>query len=158
MEEWDYIEGHKDQYEDLIMEHHQTFLSPDESSKVLTTERFSNRSDPLDDPVTNHLNEMKDETITDEAETYADVSPLCVEEESPADISAEESGQKNPPPRSPSLLCSQSDSQGNQNVQHNYQVQRLVKFKDDFTMEEEYAGGTQQCKEEESPRNISSGE
>ncbi|XP_044130678.1 zinc finger protein 420-like [Bufo gargarizans] len=32
MEEWEYIEGHKDNYKDIVMENHETFTSPDGSS------------------------------------------------------------------------------------------------------------------------------
>ncbi|XP_073404433.1 uncharacterized protein [Dendrobates tinctorius] len=39
MEEWEYIEGHKDQYKDVIMEVPQPLTSPDLSSKRTTPER-----------------------------------------------------------------------------------------------------------------------
>ncbi|XP_075207837.1 uncharacterized protein LOC142312735 [Anomaloglossus baeobatrachus] len=40
MEEWDYLEGHKDLYQDVIMEDHPTLISPDGSSRRNPPERF----------------------------------------------------------------------------------------------------------------------
>ncbi|XP_073538086.1 gastrula zinc finger protein XlCGF66.1-like isoform X2 [Phyllobates terribilis] len=48
MEEWEYLEGHEDQYKDVMMEVSQPLTSPDLSSKRTTPERCSRPLLPQD--------------------------------------------------------------------------------------------------------------
>ncbi|XP_069837979.1 uncharacterized protein [Dendropsophus ebraccatus] len=99
MEEWEYLEGHKDQYVDLIIENHLTLTSPDESSKKGTSKRSpsplysmdyleESYSDPQDDQVTN-LHYVNAEDIKQE-ESYVSVTQPYQEEEMPTDVSTDD--------------------------------------------------------------------
>ncbi|XP_056388377.1 oocyte zinc finger protein XlCOF7.1-like [Hyla sarda] len=94
MEEWEYIERHKDQYADANIKTHQTLLYSDESSnKGTTSSSFlylddypeANLNIPQNHQVTN-LNDMKIEDIQEE-EMYGSVIQLCKAEDMPSDIS-----------------------------------------------------------------------
>ncbi|XP_040291165.1 gastrula zinc finger protein XlCGF57.1-like [Bufo bufo] len=94
MEEWEYLEEHKDQYEDIISQNHQTHtIPPDESSKEETPERcisLYSESYPKEDQnipqahqVTN-VNDIKVEDIN--KQTHSNGTQQGKEKELPTDI------------------------------------------------------------------------
>ncbi|XP_075698581.1 uncharacterized protein LOC142663697 [Rhinoderma darwinii] len=98
MEEWEYIEGHKDQYDDIIMDNHQTLTSPDRCSKEETPERCPSPLCSKNDPVENqnvpqdhqvqNLTDIKAEDLT--GEMRAGVTKLCKEEEIPTEVGTDD--------------------------------------------------------------------
>ncbi|XP_075698222.1 gastrula zinc finger protein XlCGF66.1-like isoform X2 [Rhinoderma darwinii] len=116
MEEWEYIEGHKDQYDDIIMEDHQTPTSLYKCIKEETSGRcpspLYSKNDPEEKqnvPQDHQVTEMtaiKVEVITGEEETYSSVTTPC-KEEIPADIRTDD--------------CAKS-LEGHHNLSPNYEV------------------------------------
>ncbi|XP_073538134.1 uncharacterized protein [Phyllobates terribilis] len=84
VEEWEYLEGHKDLYKDVMMEVPQTLTSPDLSSKRTTPERCPHPLLPQDckqedvNVPQDHLGE--DLTHTNTTETYVRGDERCKEE------------------------------------------------------------------------------
>ncbi|XP_073542290.1 uncharacterized protein [Phyllobates terribilis] len=91
IEEWEYIEGHKDVYKDIMMEDHQPLLSLDGSSKQNRSKRCSsplNFQECSEEKQINQgkdLTTIKDEIIEGEEETYVPGDQQCKEEESLTD-------------------------------------------------------------------------
>ncbi|XP_069605489.1 gastrula zinc finger protein XlCGF57.1-like [Ranitomeya imitator] len=83
MEEWEYLEGHKDVYKDVMMEVPQSLTSPDLSSKMSAPERCPHPLLPQDykqDPNVPQDHQGEDLTRINTTETYVRGDERCKEE------------------------------------------------------------------------------
>ncbi|XP_056387510.1 oocyte zinc finger protein XlCOF7.1-like isoform X2 [Hyla sarda] len=137
MEEWEYLEDHKDQYKNIIMENNQTVLSSDESWKQETPVICTYANDYLEenqnvpqDPQVTNLSDIKIEDMREE-DTYKD-------ENISTDINI--AGMNNPPQRCLSPMHSQDYPGENKNIHQDFKVKQLSNIKDEDIAEEESVG------------------
>ncbi|KAG8550239.1 hypothetical protein GDO81_027226 [Engystomops pustulosus] len=98
LEEWDYIEGHKDQYQDIMMEDQKDLTSPDasdlrtppeESPSPLHTQNYSEEDQSVNDQAED-LIDIKVEIIESEEETYMMCDEPGKEDDVPSGLSSDE--------------------------------------------------------------------
>ncbi|XP_075702320.1 uncharacterized protein LOC142666194 [Rhinoderma darwinii] len=155
-EEWEYLEGHKDLYEEVMIENYQLHTSQDGSSRRIPPERCPSPLYSQDCPEENYnvpenlqgenLIGIKDE-VKDEAEEEMDLMahhPYG-------------SSRRNPTERCPSPLDSQDCPEDIHNVPENHQGEDLTNINLEDKAEEERVRGHQPCKsevEEEIPGGV----
>ncbi|XP_066442358.1 oocyte zinc finger protein XlCOF7.1-like [Eleutherodactylus coqui] len=151
MEEWEYLEGHKDLYKDVIMEDHQPPTSPDGSSRSC---RFSSSLYSQDCPEEDH-----DVYHYDQGEDLLDIKVEVVEEKEMCIRTEQQYGsvKKDLRERSPNLPYSQESPELNYNVPQDHQEEDLINVKIEAKATEEddlSVRGEQPCSEEEMPVDV----
>ncbi|KAM3914035.1 uncharacterized protein RB166_019213 [Leptodactylus fuscus] len=95
LEEWEYIEGYKDLYKDVLLENHQALSSlcelsmkdvPDHTDPVLTQNCPEENDSALMDHQDEELSDLKHEVISEEKERYVEDKQQRKEEEIPTYI------------------------------------------------------------------------
>ncbi|XP_073467281.1 uncharacterized protein [Aquarana catesbeiana] len=183
MEEWEYLEGHKDLYKDVMMDNQPPLTSPDGSINGNPPERcprplYSWDSSQKGHNIPHHhqrenLRESKVD-IKEGIKVEDDEDGVMEESESLKghkdlyqDTMVESSRYWNPPKRCPHPLYSRDSTQEGHTIPHHHQGEDLMNMKVEGEVEETYvrddqqyteeAGMTRTFKEEDTPTEINKG-
>ncbi|XP_077345714.1 uncharacterized protein LOC143989458 isoform X2 [Lithobates pipiens] len=165
MEEWEYLEGHKDLYKDIMKDNQPSLTSPDGSSNGNPPERsshplYSGVSTQEDHTIPHHhqsgdLSDSKVDIKEDIKKEENDEYGLMEESESlkgHKDLyqgtMVESSSYRNPPERCPRPLYSWDSTQEGHTIPHHHQGEDLLIIKVEGEEEETYERDDQQYTEE----------
>ncbi|XP_075694104.1 uncharacterized protein LOC142660898 [Rhinoderma darwinii] len=159
MEEWKYLERHKDLYEEVMTEDYRPPTAQDGSSRRNPPERCPSPLYFQDCPEENH-----NVPENHQGENLIDIKVEVKDEaEEETDVMADQqygSSRRNPPERCPSPLYFQDCPEENHNVPEDHQGEDLTIIKVEDEAEEERVRGDQPCKsevEEEIPGGFTTG-